>query len=128
MLMYPDLKLDVNENGETIAILKKDYTIKIQKFKLTVPKGFSFDGNSIPRCLWFFFGHPLAGVQIIAAMIHDYLYKTGSIPRSDADFLYYCLLRSVEIGLLKRSLMWLGVRIGGWLHYNKNKNRDLISF
>lgn len=120
-MKIPQLKLVFVEDSETNAELLRNYTINLNGRKLTIPKGFIFDGNSIPRRLWFWFGHPLEGEQVIAAMVHDYLYRTTLLSRKDADFLYYCILRKIGVCFIKRSLMWLGVRLGGWLHYGKKQ-------
>jgi hypothetical protein len=53
--------------GELTIKLSNDEIIKI-------PKGFEFDGSSVPRFLWFSF--PPYGDFFFGAIIHDYLYST----------------------------------------------------
>ena len=51
--------------------------------KLTIKKGYRFDGHSVPRILWTFF--PPFGLDIYAALVHDFIYeynKSLSIVRS----------------------------------------------
>ena len=41
--------------------------------KIVVPRGFIFDGASIPRCLWWFLS-PI-GLLLIPGLVHDYAYR-----------------------------------------------------
>ncbi len=51
--------------------------------KLVIPKGFEFDGASIPRVLWFFL-HP-TGLLLIPGLIHDYGYKYDQLWKLNAN-------------------------------------------
>lgn len=56
---------------------------------LTVPRGFVTDGNSVPFGLrWLFRPY---GRMFVPAIFHDFLVRTGSIARTDADALYLVL-------------------------------------
>lgn len=80
---------------------------------LAVPEGFETDFATVPRL-------PLAymltgGKASAAAVVHDWLYSTRKHPRAVADAVFYEAIRASGHGLLTGGLMWLGVRLGGWL-------------
>ncbi len=52
-----------------------------------------------------------------AAVLHDWLYRTGTLPRRQADRVFFNALRSSGIARWRAWLMWGGVRIGGASHY-----------
>tara|TARA_R110000782_G_scaffold247013_1_gene333674 strand:+ start:109 stop:537 length:429 start_codon:yes stop_codon:yes gene_type:complete len=55
-------------------ILLNDLNVKLSDSVIVnIPKGFIFDGSSVPRIFWFAF--PPYGNFFFAAMIHDYLYQ-----------------------------------------------------
>lgn len=78
----------------------------------TVPKGFPFDGASIPRLARIVI--PKNGVKLYAACLHDYFYRTHEVTRENADRAFLNIL--LEMGEPKPSayLMYYAVRAGGW--------------
>jgi len=54
-------------NNSIRVFLDPEHSVKI-------PKGFEFDGSSVPRFLWWIF--PSYGNFFFAALLHDYLYQT----------------------------------------------------
>ena len=85
---------------------------------IVVPAGFLTDFASIPRPLWSLVGDP-GGPWAPAAVVHDYLYRTGLMPRAEADAIFYEAMAAEGIRTTKRWLMWLAVRVGGWAAYRK---------
>lgn len=87
---------------------------------IVVPKGFVTDYASI-KALHNIFLYPLyallAGYGNYAATIHDYLYRTGKVSRSEADRIFYEALRSEGVAKWRAAIFWLGVRIGGTSSY-----------
>lgn len=79
----------------------------------TIPKGFRFDGASIPRFFWRIMGHPLSTDTLKAALVHDFLYATEMVSRKNADFLFRELMRVNRVPFLKRYLMYAAVRFFG---------------
>lgn len=67
---------------------------------ITVPQGFTFNGNSIPKAFRFFLGQY---DYLQASCVHDYLYNTKSdylnVSRKEADIIYRDYL--VELGYSK---------------------------
>lgn len=81
---------------------------------VTVPEGFITDFASVPRILWSIF--PPIGLYTKAAVMHDYLYKSGySIgdKRKFCDKMFLEGMRALEVGWVVRYCMYIGVRIGG---------------
>lgn len=73
----PDVRI-FKENKITLVELNQDFWhITIDNKKIIVPKGFISDGASIPMSLWALAGHPLQCDNLKAALIHDFLCKTG---------------------------------------------------
>ena len=68
------MNLKVNIIKEDVFILLEDVTVEALGYKITVKKGFDFDGASIPQALWSVYGNPLSGKFRIAALVHDALY------------------------------------------------------
>lgn len=81
------------------------------------PAGFTTDFASVPR-------EPLTfaligGYGHAAAVIHDWLYRSGRLTRRDADAVFRRALRSSGIARWRAWLMWAGVRIGGSRRYRR---------
>lgn len=111
--------------------------------RLTVPAGVITDGASVPRILWSITGITPDGLHRPAALIHDWLYACRGIvtvhrrwdgssvyepvwtvwSREQADRLFARILREVGVGKFRRRLMYLGVRAGGWLPWQRTQPR-----
>jgi len=85
-----------------------------------VPKGFETDFASVPRVPVFF---TLFGDRAHReAVLHDYLYRTDSIPvalRKQADEVFLEAMKERGKGFFVRWAMYAGVRAGGWTAYHK---------
>ena len=55
--------------------LSASYTGKDREITIVIPKGFVFDGASIPRPFWAIL-HP-SGLLLIPALVHDFAYRCG---------------------------------------------------
>ena len=115
-------QLERVENRPGYWRLTQALTYKTREgFKITVPKGFITDLASIPRPLRFFFR--VNGRHIEAAILHDYLYyKKGFVPfmqlsRSECDDTFYFAMLDSDVPEWKAAIMWLGVRVGGFLFF-----------
>jgi len=80
-----------------------------------VSPGFRTDGASIPRFLWRVFGSPYDPDIFAAAIAHDALYRGEVVPRNDADEALLRMMAESGVSKRKRRLVWLGVRLFGWL-------------
>ena len=87
-----------------------------------VPSGFVCDGASIPRLLWALVGHPFDKRWRKESVLHDWFYRTTEhgISRKMADQIFYDSLRDGGLRYTKAQLMYLGVRAGGWVAWNKS--------
>lgn len=103
--------------------------------KWTVPSGFVTDFASVPQILWSIL--PPYGKHTKAAIVHDWLYlkrpavrvrdRRGRfiaggwvrISRSDADGVFLRIMRECGSSWWRRTVMYLGVRLGGWYMWNK---------
>jgi len=100
------------------------YTIaKWEWEEINIPKWFIFDWASIPR-IFYIIGTPMATDTLIAAVIHDYLYKTQIKTRQESDDLFYNVMKLCKVFILKRVIYYLWVRIWWWLVW---KRKDIIN-
>jgi hypothetical protein len=84
---------------------------------VVVPEGFVTDFASVPRIP---FAYMLTGGKASSAsVIHDYLYSTQGVSRATADAVFYEAIRVEGHSRFTASLMWLGVRVGGWWAWDK---------
>ena len=82
----------------------------------TVPKGFEFDGASVPQALWSFLAP--AGEAMEAACVHDYFYITTLKTKEFADDVFYKMLLRYGVDPDKAYLAYRAVRRFGKGNYN----------
>jgi hypothetical protein len=96
----------------------------------TVRTGFTFDYASIPRIFWPWL--PPAGNRRnqygIASLWHDWLYVHQTIAgqpcrRKDADAVFLEIMRAVGVSPILAQTLYIGVRIGGWVGWRRNRKR-----
>jgi hypothetical protein len=87
----------------------------------TVPFGFVTDGLSIPRFYRWRFSPTGRGFR--AALAHDYLYRTGIVPRDVADRVFRDGLAFCGVGAWERGLMWATLRVVGGVAYGKSRRQ-----
>ena len=97
---------------------------------IDVPLGFMTDFASVPRPLWWIF--PRWGRYGNAAVIHDYLYWIRIRSRKESDNIFLEAMRVLQVGFVTRTLLYLGVRIGGWAAWwgskrRRSKDRDKVA-
>ncbi|HRQ90396.1 MAG TPA: DUF1353 domain-containing protein [Bacteroidia bacterium] len=141
----PDLRPVSSRGARTLYRLRQAHCIEwiygLDCWRVSIPEGFLCDGASCPRLLWSVTGIAPDGVHRMAALHHDFLYEhRGQLPegtferrplgggvwepcqsawsRKDADRLFCALLRESGIGFFRRRLMFLGVRLGGWIPWH----------
>ena len=78
--------------------------------------GESYDGASIPRWAWSIIGHPLEQQFRWASYWHDRLCENSRTwsERRLADAALLVLLEKERVGYLRRTAMWLAVRLYAW--------------
>lgn len=82
-----------------------------------VPEGATTDFASVPRGLWNLF--PPDNSYTAAAVVHDYLYVSGQVSRAVADAVFLEAMEVCGTRWLERHIIWLSVRLFGWLHYQR---------
>ena len=90
----------------------------------TIPKGFVFDGASVPRILWWLF--PPAGRYMVAALLHDYLLGLDKVSRADADAFFLLVMKKLGVAVWRRFIMWGAVRIFGIIKEMKERVKGLL--
>ena len=120
--------LKVNIRDENVFILLEDVVVESLGYKITVKKGFDFDGASIPQALWGVYGNPLSGKFRIAALVHDALYASHKLPREVADAIFIDLMKQHEVGYLKRQTMYYAVRSAGWYVWRGDKEPEIETY
>jgi hypothetical protein len=85
--------------------------------RYVAPRGFITDLASIPRLLRALFD--INGLSRAPAVLHDFLYCMHYTTRAEADALLLEALEAVGVGWATRWSMYLGVRSGGWMYWNK---------
>ena len=85
-----------------------------------VPEGYVSDGASIPRWLWTVVGHPF-GEYAQAAVLHDMLCEDEIYARKKCDRVFLESLKVLKVNIIKRRLMYWGVRLGSAWEAIRNK-------
>jgi hypothetical protein len=95
------------------------YTSTVANQVFVIPEGFITDFASVPRIPVVY---ELTGdTAHKAAVVHDYLYSTGLVSRETADSVLEEASGVTKVPAWRRAIMWAGVRLGGWLRFNKNE-------
>jgi hypothetical protein len=114
--------------------IAKDFVYDLNGEKFVIPKGFKFDGASIPKFLHTFFS-PF-GVLLIGGLVHDYAYKyqtllkhgkketLGVISQKRADEIFRDINIDVNGFYLMNQLAYISLRLGGFLAWNKHRKVD----
>ena len=96
-----------------LVYLRQNDSNGAAKMSLCVFEGYSWDGASIPRCLWWLFGKPLSPEFRLASLWHDRLCELAECveDRVIADAVFLRLLRDAGVSEWRRLAMWTGVRV-----------------
>ena len=105
---------------------------------ILIPKGFEFDGASIPRPLWMFLSP--VGLCLIQGLIHDYGYyydrmliitdEDGIFSHAEGagqkywDQTFRVIGREVNGMVIINDLAYWALRIGGWMAWNAHRKRE----
>ena len=103
------------------TLFPQKFTFRGKTF--VVPKGFEFDGASVPRIFRVSVCAPLDPEAARGSCAHDWIYRTQpkGWSRALTDLMFLCFL--IEDGLpVHRALKaYIGVRIGGWIAWRENR-------
>lgn len=82
--------------------------IKNAVYNFTIPKGYCYDGASIPRIFWRIIGSNTDNTFLIPALIHDYMCEHHDCVNHDCSFsteIFNALLITEKVNPIKRFLM-----------------------
>ena len=114
--------------------LTQDWKYNIDGTDYVIPKGFTFDGASIPKFLRTFFSP--VGVLLIGGLVHDYMYKythckpvsaKGAllvVDQKRADQIFRDINIVVNGFYTMNYLAYWSLRIGGFVAWNGHRKRD----
>lgn len=113
--------------------LATDWTFVLNDEVYVIPRGFVFDGASIPKYFWNWLSP--VGVLLIPGLIHDWLYakeqfmkphgeKSEKMTRKECDEIFRDV--AIEINGFKY-INWIAygaLRPFGWVAWNKHRRND----
>lgn len=116
-----DIYVKFSDEGKS-ATLMREICYDVFGIHYDVPGGTTTDFASIPRMLRFIY--PKEGRHRRAAILHDYLYQTGKVSRRVADQIFLEVMRQDGVAYWRRCSMYWGVRLGGWVAYNRYRKEE----
>lgn len=116
--------------------IMEDYSFYVPWLNTTIwiPKGFIFDGASIPRLLWPFMAP--TGVMFIAGLFHDFGYRYNSWADENNEPIYHGAGKEFFDDQIERmgtyinditvipNVCWFGLVIGGWKTWNTRRKEN----
>ena len=113
----------------------EDYIFPFEKMDLLIPKGFIFDGASIPRVFWSVLSP--TGLLLIPGLFHDYGYRYDYLwvtsqgnkrkcfegsGKGFWDRMFLKIGQEVNGMYFANGVAWLALKVGGWgAWYSKRK-------
>jgi len=102
------------------GVLAEPIVVFLNGLRVEVPVGFATDWATVPRIFWRVI--PPWGKYLRASVVHDFLYRSGLLPKAEADMFFYLLMlsdgaRPWRALLLYRGVKWFGG--GVWKRYRK---------
>jgi hypothetical protein len=79
--------------------------------RIEAPAGTRTDFASTPRCLWWLYSP--TGRWGRAAVLHDFMYRTGLRSRAEADAIFLEGMRVLGVPWHRRMVLYLAVRLFG---------------
>lgn len=109
-------------NKKNLEVRLCDYK-RDKTYKFVIPKGYCYDGASIPRLFWRIIGANTDNRFLIPALIHDVLCENHDYIDNDKNFsseVFNALLEAEKVSSLKRFLMKNSVNcFQCFCHWNK---------
>lgn len=104
--------------------LVRDYSQELNGISVTVPRGFVYDGATIPPVFWITAYTPFNPMVMGPALIHDWIYYNHQVDRRTADKMLRDLLAINGVSEAKRMGMYQAVRLAGE-YYWENDPEDI---
>ena len=114
--------------------ISKDFVYELNGVKYVIPKGFTFDGASVPKFLATFLSP--VGVLLLGGLIHDYAYKYAALKpalqkssllvlnQKQADKIFRDINIEINGFYFLNYLAYWALRLGGWLAWNGHRKRN----
>lgn len=122
--MWIQDKINANLVGDGLWQLNEPISYSHKGIKYTVLDGFTTDFASIPQFYQWRF-NPDDNEIAAAAVIHDALYASESIPRALADEIFLAAMNDLGAGWWKRKVMHRAVRLGGGFTYSAHTDESI---
>jgi len=110
--------------------IANDFEFTLQGEEYVIPKGFQFDGASVPKFLAMWLSP--TGVLLMGGLVHDYLYKYATLmgkkePRvytqKEADQIFRDICIEVNGFKVLNYLAYTSLRAAGFVAWNGHKKR-----
>ena len=114
--------------------ISKDFTFELHGTKYVIPKGFKFDGASVPKFLATFLSP--VGVLLLGGLVHDYAYKYAALKpalqkssrlilnQKQADKIFRDINIEINGFYFLNYLAYCALRLGGWFAWNGHRKRN----
>ena len=112
----------------------KDFVFKLDEVQYVIPKGFKFDGASIPKFLHTWLSP--TGVLLMGGLVHDYAYKYstlklnhyagtwGEMNQKQADIIFRDINIEQNGFHFLNYLAYWALRVGGFMAWNGHRKND----
>ncbi len=115
MYIQPTIKMESIAGGRYKLLEPFVFVYSLSLHK--IPRGFIWNGGSIPDIAKSFVGGSMEDNHRRAYLIHDYLYQTKIFSRKKSDNALYEALKECGVGYFSRQTIYWAVRIGGGSNY-----------
>ena len=113
--------------------LIEDWYYEYKGVQYVIPKGFQFNGVSVPRTYWWVLSP--VGVLFIPSIVHDYMYRRGcvtladtreNIPiiRKEADLAFRNISNEINKLSPVNTVAYYFVRWTAWVPWNRFRRKD----
>lgn len=122
--------------GRRNWVVVKDFYFTLEGTKYVIPKGFIFDGASIPK--YFAMWLSPVGVLLMGGLIHDYMYRYAHLLTADkktavpvkqkgADERFRDINIEINGFYVLNYVAYYALRVGGWYAWNSQRkiNRQI---
>jgi hypothetical protein len=97
--------------------LGQDYVFHVDGLEIWIPKGYRWNGASVPKFLWSIFGGRFEPDRLEASLKHDWVYLNHSVGRAASDRQFLLDLLEANMATAKAVAMHQAVRIFGASHW-----------
>ena len=104
-LMIQSIESEILEDGNTKITITYSNEGKLPD-EFIIPKGYCFDGASIPRIFWRIIGPNTDNTFLVAAMVHDYLCENHSVIDNDRYLSTLIFNDLLEVGGVCKIKRW----------------------